>query len=107
MDCPGYEAEGGLGLKVTGGRGVEERGVGVMSIGVSDLRSWRFLTIFSKLSSFCSTVVETSFSSIEVSFSSMAWFLEELFLMLSLMTELASCTFSNSFLWLIEIWSVA
>ena len=107
MDCPGCEAKGGLGLNVTGGRGMEERGVGVVSMGVSDLRRWRFSTIFSKLSSFRSTVVETSFSSIEASFSSMTWFLEELFLMLSLMTELSLCTFSNSFIWLVEMWSVA
>ena len=92
---------------MAGGRGMVGWGLGVMSMGVSDLRSWRFSMIFSKLSSFCSTVVETSFSSIEASFSSMTWFLEELFLMLSLMTELASCTFSNSFIWLTEIWSVA
>ena len=67
MDCPECEVERGLGLKVTGGRGVEERGVGVMSMGVSDLRSWSFS---SKLSSFCSTVLEASFSSMETSFSS-------------------------------------
>ena len=103
MDCPECEVEGGLGLKVAGGRGVEEWGVGVMSMGVSDLRSWRFSTIFSKLSSFCSTVVETSFSSMETSFSSMTWFLVRMFLILSLVTVLVWCKCLNSFVWLFEV----
>ena len=103
MDCLGCEEGGGRGLKVTEGRGILERGVGVVSIGVSGLRSWRLLTVFSRLSSFCSTVLETSFSSMETSFSSMTWFLERMFLILSLARVLVWCMCSNSFVWLFEV----
>ena len=37
-------------------------GVGVMSMGVTCLGSWRSLIVVSRLSSFCSTMVEDSFS---------------------------------------------
>ena len=43
-----------------------------MSMGVSDLSGWRFSMVFSRLSSFCSTVVGDSFSSIETILLSMA-----------------------------------
>ena len=36
--------------------------MGVMSIGVSALKGWRLSMVFSRLSSFCSTVDEDSFS---------------------------------------------
>ena len=97
MDRLGCEVGGGLGLEVVGGSGMLEWGVGVMSIGVSELRGWRLLTVFSKLSSFCSTVVETSFSSMETSFSLMTWLLARMFLILSLVAVLVWCMCSNSF----------
>ena len=97
MDRPGCEKEGGQGSEVTDGSGLLEWGVGVMSMGVSELRGWRLLTVFSKLSSFCSTVVETSFSSMETSFSSMTWLLARMFLILLLVAVLVWCICSNSF----------
>ena len=103
MDCPVCEKGGGLGLKVIGGRDMVDWGMGVMSMGVSDLRSWRFLMVFSNLSSFCSTVVEASFFSMETTFSSMTWFPKQMFLMLSSMTEWFLCTISNSFVWVFEM----
>ena len=68
-----------------------------MSIGVSDLRSWRFSIVFSKLSSFCSTMVEDSFSLIETISVSTVWFPLMMFLMLSFTTTLFLCAISNSF----------
>ena len=96
MDCPVCEKGGGLELKVTGGRGMVDWGIGVVSMGVSDLRSWRFSMVFSRLLSFCSTVVEASFSLMETIFSSMAWFPKPMFLMLLLMTRVFFCMSSNS-----------
>ena len=97
MDCPGCGKEEGRGSEVTGGSGMLGWGVGVMSMGVSCLRSWRSLIVVSKLSSFCSTMVEDSFFSMETTFSSMAWLSKPFCLMLSLMTILFLCIISNSF----------
>ena len=103
MDLPGCEKEGGRGSEVTGGSGLLEWGVGVMSMGVSGLRSWRSLMVVSNLLSFCSTIVEDSFFSMETTFSSMAWFSKPNFWMLSLMTRLFLCNSSNSFELVFEI----
>ena len=103
MDRPGCEKEGGQGSEVTDGSGLLEWGVGVMSMGVSGLRSWRSLMVVSKLSSFCSTVVDASFFPMETTFSSMTWFSKPMFWMLSLMTRLFLCINSNSFELVFEI----
>ena len=71
MGRPECEREGGLGLEVSNGSGLLEWGVGVVSMGVSDLGSWRFSIDFSSLSSFCSTVVEDSFSSMDINLFAM------------------------------------
>ena len=52
------------------GRVMEGWGMGVVSMGVSALKGWRFSIVFSRLSSFCSTADEDSFSLREsISFS--------------------------------------
>ena len=96
MDCLECEVEGGLGLEVSGGRGLEERGVGVMSMGVSFLGSWRSSMVFSNLSSFCSTLVEASFSSREATLSPMDWCVEAMFLMLLFVRTMFWCKCSKS-----------
>ena len=85
MDCPECEKGEGLGLKLTGGRGMVDWGMGVVSMGVSALRGRRFSMIFSKLSSFCSTVEEDSFSLRESISFSMCWIPSWADLMLLLM----------------------
>ena len=59
--------------------------MGDVSMGVSALKGWRFWMVFSKLSSFCSTVDDSSFSLMGTrsSFSPMLSFLA--FTMLRLM----------------------
>ena len=52
------------------GSGMVGCGIGVVSMGESDLKGWRFSMVFSRLSSLCSTVEEDSFSLREsISFS--------------------------------------
>ena len=75
---------------------MEERGVGEMSMRVSDLGSWRFSMVFSNLSSFCSTLVESSFSSRETTLSPKAWCAEAMFLMLLLVRTMFWCKCSKS-----------
>ena len=78
------------------GRGMEDRGIGVMSMGVSALRGLRFSIVFSKVSSFCSTVEEDSFSLREsISFST-SWIPSLAALTLSLMIKEFFITISRS-----------
>ena len=63
MDCPECGAGEGLGLKVTGGRGMEDWGIGVVSMGES---IWAGVWSFSKVPS-----MEDSFPLTDVMDSSM------------------------------------
>ena len=82
------------------GMGVVSIGV---SIGVSDLKGWRFSIVFSKLSSFCSTVETDSFSLKESISFSMCWIPSWADLMLSLMIREFFRTISKSVEWVFEI----
>ena len=86
-----------------GGRCMEGWGVGVVSMGVSALRGLRFPIVFSKVSSFCSTVEEDSFSLRESISFSMIWIPSFAAWMLSLMIREFFCTISKSIDWVFEM----
>ena len=60
MDCPGCEKGEDLGLKVTGGRGMVDWGMGVVSMGESVCRVWSFSKVPSMEDSFPLTDVMDS-----------------------------------------------
>ena len=69
------------------GRGMGGWGIGVVSMGVYALEGWRFSMVFSRLSSFCSTTDDSSFSLTGTisSFSSLRSFLAfKMFLLMAL-----------------------
>ena len=78
------------------GSGMEGWGIGVVSIGVSDLRGLRFSIDFSNVSSFCSTVEEDSFFVRESISFSMRWIPSLAALTLSLMIKEFFITISKS-----------